>query len=225
MKAVPEAILSETYLFGYANQCGTCFRMHLKGEHYLITAKHNAPNIQSGDNITIFRDNAWQLFKVDVIECQNKSADIIAFRTHSPLKTKISSLLPASKMDFYLGQDVFLVGFPARYLELGLSSFDKVNEGYPMPFAKKCIISSFGSKDGIQVICLDTVANKGLSGGAVYYTANGNAYVSAVISHHLLDSKPILDQAGREQHHNVSMYADISYAHNIESIIDTINGQ
>jgi hypothetical protein len=221
MTGVPQNVLSETYLIKYGNNCGTCFRICIDSKHYLITAKHNAQGIQNGDRVAIFYNNDWRFFNVTPIMCENESVDIIALETEESLKSQQSTLVPCEK-DFYLGQDVFLVGFPERYLGLNLSNYCQVNNGYPIPFAKKCIISSFGDKNGIQFLCLDTVANKGFSGGPVFRLVNDTCYVYGVITKHLFDLEPVLDSEEKTQDYNARIYSGISYAHNIGPIIKAI---
>ncbi len=84
------------------------------------------------------------------------------------------------------GQDVFFLGFP--YWFLGRIIFG--DDGYPLPFVKKALVSSLDK----SVFLLDGHNNPGFSGGPVVFTSPGTSQCkfAAVISGFQAVEEPIL---------------------------------
>ena len=188
---------------------------------YLITAKHCVPGIHDGDNIRIYYQNDWLSVQIEkVFECSNlPELDIVALLPKSFPRQGHHPLKSGTRGCFVLGQDVFLLGFPGKFLEDRMSMLQTMpNEGFPVPIVRKCAISYFGDSNQVQHIYLDTTANKGFSGGPVYIRHGDESKVIGVISSHLYDHMPLLRADDRELEEKAKIYSHFSCAHNLEPI-------
>ncbi|MDD3923286.1 MAG: hypothetical protein PHY39_07160 [Endomicrobiaceae bacterium] len=157
-------IIQRVLFVKYGSSIASSFTIEIDDRQYLISAKHVFPKIKSEDIIQIFKDGAWKNLKVEPIFCEDKEIDIVAFNLPN---NKI--ITPKHKIDNGIGgvkyaQDAFFLGYP-----YGLhSDSGEINNNYPFPFIKKCIISAIEKK----IIYLDGHNNRGFSGGPVVILKN-----------------------------------------------------
>lgn len=99
---------------------------------------------------------------------------------------------------------------------------------HPIPFIKSCIMSKRSSVNDINIFYVDSVINKGFSGGPLLFkhSETGNIQIAAVCVAHKNDRQHILlkDEKGNrtplpeESQH----YSDMSVAHPVDYIKDII---
>jgi len=169
---------------------GTAFTMDVDGRQYLITAKHMLSSPKQTDSIDIYRDNQWVQTQVKVVRCEDPID--IAVLIPLTLLTQTLPLEPVAEKHFFLGQDVYFVGFP-----FGLDMEGNAQSGYyPFAVVKKAIYSAARNENGGVVLLLDGYNNKGFSGGPIVchdlYKANSPLYFAGVISGFLPEISPVM---------------------------------
>jgi hypothetical protein len=204
---VSNEILQSTFLIKHGDSTGTCFLISVKGSDFLITARHlfsktTLPNAPV--NIEILRNDGWIKFNPVLLIHDNPKIDIAVLDLKS--NSQKDNLFDIRSLEYYLSQDCYFIGFP-----FGLKMDDKegsINNGFPIPFVKKGIISSFISdSDKMTQIFLDGHNNPGFSGGPVVVTKLGakndhRMKVIGVVSAYLNEDKvfktPIGDFSSQE---------------------------
>ncbi len=91
---------------------------------------------------------------------------------------------------FFLSQQIFFLGFPyGLHMEAA-----QANNGYPIPFVKTGIISSFSPvSDGSQIIYCDGYNNPGFSGGPIVTIGqNHEVGIIGVVSAYRHNEDPVL---------------------------------
>lgn len=157
-------IIQRVLFVKYGKSTASSFTIEVDDKQYLISAKHVFSEIKNKDTIQIFKDGDWKNLKVEPIFCENDEIDIVAFNLPN---NKI--ITPNHKIDSGIkgvkyAQDAFFLGYP-----YGLhSDSGEINNNYPFPFIKKCIISAIEKK----IIYLDGHNNRGFSGGPVVVFKN-----------------------------------------------------
>ncbi|CAN5301982.1 hypothetical protein BH20ACI1_BH20ACI1_08680 [soil metagenome] len=221
---VPNEILQRVFLIKYGSNTGTCFLVSIDSNDYLITAKHLFPNTLSNKNdveIEIFRKDGWLKLQSNYLTHFNPNIDVAVLDLKS--NDQKENLFDVGSKSYYLSQESFFLGFP-----FGLKMDDtdgKLNNGFPIPFVKKAIISSFISDtSGMTQIFLDGHNNPGFSGGPVViynYEAGGNhkmriiGVVSAYLNEEKIIKTPLGDLKNSENSGIVLSYA---FDHVIEII-------
>jgi hypothetical protein len=160
---------------------GSAFTMDVDGRQYILTAKHLVASLKDNDSVNVFKGDQWLSIPVKVLKCDDP-IDIAVLVPDKPLTLNFElSASPADHQVTY-GQEVYFVGFP---FGLHMDSAD-LNQGYPLAFVKKGVLSAIAKENGALVILLDGFNNHGFSGGPMVYrdvkNPNGNFYVLGVIS-------------------------------------------
>lgn len=164
---VTNEILQKVFLIKYGNSTGTTFLVSINNNDYLITAKHIFPDslkFKTPVEIEIFKNDGWIKFTPTLLFHSNPNVDVAVLDLKS--NDQKMNLFDLGGKNYYLSQDCYFLGFP-----FGLKMDDKggnFNKGFPVPFVKKAIISSFVT-DTTQLaqIFLDGHNNPGFSGGPV----------------------------------------------------------
>lgn len=198
---VPNEVLQRVFLIKHGGSTGTCFLVSIENNDYLITARHLFSSTllhKSAVDIEIFRNNGWIKLKPDYLVHSNANIDIAVLDLKSDIYKE--NLFDMGSKNYYLSQECFFLGFP-----FGLKMDDeggKMNNGFPLPFVKKAIISSFISgADNMTQIFLDGHNNPGFSGGPVVITNYGTdnkhrMRIVGVISAYLNEEKIIKTPLG-----------------------------
>lgn len=213
---VTNEILQRIFLIKHGDSTGTCFLASVKGSDYLITAKHLFPKTDMPNtpiDIEIHRSDGWLKFNPVLLIHDNPNIDIAVLDLKS--NDQKDNLFDIESKDFYLSQDCYFIGFP-----FGLKMDDKegnMNNGYPLPFVKKGVISSvISDSTHMTQIFLDGHNNPGFSGGPVVVTNHGvgNKHkmkiigvVSAYLNEHKIVKTPIGDFSNNENSGIVLSYA------------------
>lgn len=220
---IPQNILQKVFLIKFENKTGTSFLVSIEKKDYLVTAKHlfqdslksNSPVV-----VEIFQNDKWIKIKSNLLLHENKSIDIAVLDIHSSDIKELSFDLGGK--NYYLSQDCFFLGFP-----FGLKMKDDLgnNRGFPIPFVKKGIISSFISDtSGVTQIFLDGHNNPGFSGGPVVVNNLDNdtkhkMRIIGVVSAYLVDKKTIKTPIGNfENNENSGIVLTYSFDHVFEIV-------
>ena len=186
-------VLQLTFMVKYGDGVGACFTMDIEERQYLVTAKHVVKGISDSDTVEVFHDNDWRTLPVTVVGNALGEADITVLAPSVQL-SPTHPLPPASEKDYFLGQDVYFVGFPYA---LFTADVGEVNRNFPIPFLKKAIISSWSTNtDGAKQFFLDGHNNPGFSGGPVVVSRFGtyeDYKVVAVVSAYRFEKLPVYE--------------------------------
>lgn len=201
---VPSEILTSVFFIRRGEVTGTCFLVSVDNNDYLVTAKHLFPKVlpdRATVDIEILKGNDWIKLKPIYLIHSNLDIDVAVLDLKSnDIKENHFDLGGNNK--YYLSQECFFLGFP-----FGLKMDDndgKLHSGFPIPFVKKALISSFTIKSdpkGIIQIFLDGHNNPGFSGGPVVVMNYGNESknkmtIIGVISAYLDEKKIIKTPLG-----------------------------
>jgi len=163
---------------------GTGFTIDVDGRHYLVTARHVLGNLLQEGTLDVFGNGQWMPLGVNVVGHAPNTIDVSVL---APQRQLSPPGLPvkASSEGLAYGQDVYFLGFPYHFL--GNVIFTE--EGFPLPFVKRAIMSCFGG----DVYLLDGHNNPGFSGGPVVFGEPGAppTKVAAVISGYKSIPEPI----------------------------------
>ncbi|MGI8670052.1 MAG: S1 family peptidase [Aridibacter sp.] len=221
---VPSEILQRVFFIKYRGNTGTCFLVSIESKDFLITSKHLFPTTISNETeveIEIYRTDGWIKFQPDYLIHPNLDIDIAVLCLKS--NDQKDNLFDIGSQSYFLSQECFFLGFP-----FGLKMDDneaKMNNGFPIPFVKKAIISSFiTDADNMTQIFLDGHNNPGFSGGPVVianYEA-GSKYkmrIVGVVSAYLTDEKIIKTPLGDfKNSENSGIVLSYAFDHVIEIV-------
>lgn len=221
---VPNTILQKVFYLKYGNETGTSFLVSIENKDFLITARHLFPDSLENNiplEIEILKSNNWIKLNCHLLLHENKSIDIAVLDIH---KTDIKNLnFDIGSKSYYLSQDCFFLGFPFG-LKMDDDSGD-INQGYPIPFVKKGVISAFITDNlGVTQIFLDGHNNPGFSGGPVVITDFANVTsqkmrIIAVVSAYLSEEKIIKTPIGNfENKENTGIVLAYAFDHVFEII-------
>ncbi len=197
---VNKSVLGQTFLCAIGDEAGTCFLIIHKGQQYWITAKHlfKAENFPNQTIVRILNNEKLQDYNANIYYHENKDIDIAVMRFDKEYVGTVYDLGLSNLGELLLSQEMYFLGFPYC---LRIKNV-KENNGYPVPFVKKCILSGFGN-DETNTLYLDGVNNKGFSGGPVVYKMNGKFQIAGVISGYRYNECNIVDGSANE----VDLYA------------------
>jgi hypothetical protein len=142
---------------------------------YLVTAKHVIETLVGDAQIEVYANGGWTALPVKLVGHAPAEIDVSAMATNRRMTPGPLPLEPSPDGIFY-GQDVYFLGFPYNIL----SPYLLGTGGFPLPFAKKAILSCFDR----DLVLLDGHNNPGFSGGPVVFaeTNHRDFKVAAVIS-------------------------------------------
>ena len=221
---VPTEILQRVFFIKQGANTGTCFLVSIDSNDYLITAKHLFPNTllnKSIVEIEILKNDGWIKIKPTYLIHSNPNIDVAVLDLKS--NDQKNNLFDIGSKNYYLSQECFFLGFP-----FGLRMDDKegkMNNGFPIPFVKKAIVSSFVSDTtGMTQIFLDGHNNPGFSGGPVVIKnyEDGSKHkmrIIGIVSAYLNEEKVIKTPLGDfKNNENSGIVLSYSFDHVIEII-------
>jgi hypothetical protein len=199
---VTSEVIQKVFCIKYGDATASCFLVSINKHDYLITAKHLFPNVVSKTNLDVelLNNKGWNKINCKLLTHSNTGIDIAVLDL-------MTSAQPDNEFDlnevgYSISQECFFLGYP-----FGLRMDDKagnMNSGFPLPFVKKAIISSwvYNAATGTQIF-LDGHNNPGFSGGPVAIINNksdsGSSHrmkIIGVISGYLPDNKIIKTALG-----------------------------
>ena len=160
---------------------------------YFITAKHlfsDTLTFNSEVEVEIWQNKVWSKVKGKLLFHENKKVDIAVIdidrtnlnNNHFDLGTK----------GMYLSQECFFLGFPFGYK---MDKQSDLNNGFPLPFIKKGIISAWITDiSNVFRIYLDGHNNPGFSGGPVVLinqelNSKNKMTIIGIVSAYVIDDK------------------------------------
>ena len=224
---VPSEILQRVFYIKKGTVTGTCFLVSIDSNDYLITAKHLFPSTlenKSMVDIEILRNTGWVKLKPTYLIHSNPYIDVAVLDLKS--NNLKNNFFDIGSKNYYLSQECFFLGFP-----FGLRIDDKegkINNGYPLPFVKKAIVSSFISDStGMTQFFLDGHNNIGFSGGPVVITnietgSKNKMRIIGIVSAYLNENKIISTPFGDFKNSENSGIV-LSYA--FDHVIEIINSK
>ncbi len=149
---------------------------------YLVTAAHAVASVSDGDRILFRMDEGW--VHLDVWKIRRSVKDDIAI---IPVDAPADAGVPEDQVGcrMIMGQNTTYLGFPLSHEQVGPEG-----HRWPIALAKAGIFSgAVQSSTGAQIYLIDTVNNKGFSGGPILAQENGVGPVklAAIVSGYLYD--------------------------------------
>lgn len=187
---VPSNILQRTFHIAHNGSVGTGFTIDVDGRQYLATAKHVVAGLTPNSSIGLLRNGAWQAIDVVDVWHSPTGADLSLLSLKAQLSPAHQIALLGDSASYFLSQQIYFLGFPyGMHMEASL-----INDGYPVPFVKTGIVSSFSSvSGGSQLIYCDGHNNPGFSGGPIVTVSPTNQVtVIAVVSAYRYNEDPVL---------------------------------
>jgi S1-C subfamily serine protease len=187
---VPSNILQRTFHISHNGATGTGFTIDVEGRQYLVTAKHVVDGLTSESSIGVMRNGTWQDVGFSDIWHSPTGADIALLSLNNQLSPSHQIIVIGDSASYFLSQQIFFLGFPyGLHMEAGI-----INNGYPVPFVKTGIVSSFSSvSGGSQLIYCDGHNNPGFSGGPIVtVSAQQQVTVIGVVSAYRYNEDPVL---------------------------------
>ncbi len=222
---IPNNVIQRVFFVSYGSVNGTCFTVDVDGKQYIVSAKHIFSSVESRATVKIYHERQWKNIDANLVGHCRDDIDITILA--ADIQISPTHLLEATSAEMYYGQDVYFLGFPyGMYSDLG-----EINNDFPLPFAKKAIVSNMTFQDNmLRIIYLDGHNNPGFSGGPVVFQFPPNSQnyrVAGVISGYRYTDEPIFD--GNEPlplayKYNTGIIISYSINHAIKVIKDNPKG-
>lgn len=161
---VPSNILQRTFQLLHNGAAGTGFTFDVDGRQYLATARHVVEGLEVGSDVEVFGNSAWQHVAIGSVWFSPTGADVALLSLKQQLSPTHAVAMVGDGAPFSLSQQAYFLGFPyGLQTEVG-----QLNNGYPIPFVKSGVVSSFSMQSGgSQVVFVDGINNPGFSGGPI----------------------------------------------------------
>lgn len=205
---VTNHILQRVFNIFYGGRSGTCFTIDVDGRQYIVTACHlvrDIPGNGSVHAVQIAANNTCKEVHVKAVgHLITQDISVLAAQNwHSPTHP-----LSVTMDGVRLSEEVFFLGYP-----YGISSGgEHLNNGFPMPFVKKAILSSPANNQGL--FCLDGHNNIGFSGGPVVRMEGGtNTFVIGVVSGYRYEEKKVYGADSKTTDNKIKENTGIVYAY------------
>lgn len=175
---IPVEVIFRVFHIGTPKGTGSSVAVDIDGRQYLVTARHVVEHIVSGGTVQMMRHNTWSAVRVVELTNSEGMVDISLLALETVVVSQPQLTLPIGSDGISLGQDVFFLGFPhGRYGNIGMM------QGWPLPFAKKAIVSNVTEPN--EIIYLDGINNPGFSGGPVVFRKDDKYRLASIISGYL----------------------------------------
>ncbi|WP_082547577.1 serine protease [Rhodanobacter sp. Soil772] len=187
---VPSNILQRTFRLLHRDATGTGFTFEVNRRQYLATARHVVEGLQTDSSIGVSCNGTWQQVVIGSVWLSPTGADVALLSLRQQLSPIHGVAMLGDGATFSLSQQAYFLGFPyGLQTEVG-----QLNNGYPIPFVKSGIVSSFSlPSGGSQVVYLDAINNPGFSGGPIVtISPNGEVVIVAVVSAYRYNEDKIL---------------------------------
>lgn len=184
----------------YNGKYASSFILQLNNTDHIITAKHLFPKTLKSNSvieIETLSDTGWVKFDAIILFHENPNIDIAVLNltTH-----RFHNDLLRMDPSFAISQECYFLGYPFGMISEAPSK--AFNDGFPIPFVKKAIISA--AKDSFlgNVLYLDGHNNPGFSGGPVVIIdldsdLNSHYKVIGVVSGYVNDDKDFQTPFGK----------------------------
>ncbi len=142
---------------------GSCSIIYYDSTNYLISAKHVVPNnlvFKDSIGIELFQSDQWEHITLQPHYHLNENVDIVVFKL--PWEEQVSNLYLHEDI-IRISSDAYILGFP-NHMKTAPKN-QEFNNGLPLPFAKKGVVSGIITENNISYFILDIIGNKVYSGG------------------------------------------------------------
>ena len=160
-------VIQRTFHITSEQQSGTAFTIDQNGRQYLVTAYHVVGEIDKSRCIDIFHEGQWKRVPVGIVGI-DEELDVAVLACNLQLSPEHS--LEPTIANLIYGQQLYYLGFPFGWN----SGNSQMNRGFPIPFVKSAILSAMPEGGG-KTLFLDTILNKGFSGGPVVFKPHGQS--------------------------------------------------
>ena len=148
---------------------GACIIVSVDSVNYIITARHLLNSILDQKDISFYinRKAKWELLKGKLLLHENSKIDIAVIQLEQKGVVFHVSNFDIGSKNYFASQECFFLGYPyGKKVEDVSNSF---NDGFPVPFIKKGIVSAFTFEENgaVAEIFVDATNNSGFSGGPV----------------------------------------------------------
>ena len=210
---ITSEILQRVLYVKNGTSTGTAFFVTINKKVYIITAKHlfsDSISYNSEIEIEGWQNKSWLKIKGKLLYHENKNIDIAVIDINQEnLKEPTYDL---STKGMYVSQECFFLGFPFGFK---MDEQIELNNGMPLPFVKKGIISAWvDDTANVFRIFLDGHNNPGFSGGPVVITntnSKNTKSIVGIVSGYVTDNKVLSSPSGniinRENSGIVIVYA------------------
>ena len=214
--SVTTNILKRAFLIRYEGNTGTCFTIDVQGRRYLITAKHVVESIRDEAVVELHHNRGWLPSRVRLVGHGAGDIDVTILAPQKLFGASHPLVLTTARLT--LAEDIYFLGFPYG---LGMEVETNLNDGFPLPFVKKAVVSAFGLKDG--QLFLDGHNNPGFSGGPVARRGSREKQtVVGVVSGYRYDRHKVRDMNGNETSHTYDANTGIIIAYDIRHALEII---
>ena len=161
-------VIRRTFHINSEKQAGTAFTIDQNGRQYLVTAYHVVDEIDKVRCIDISHEGRWKRVPVSIIGI-DEELDVAVLACNLQLSPEYS--LEPTIANLTYGQQLYYLGFPFGWD----SGNSQMNRGFPIPFVKSAILSAMPEGGG-KTLFIDTILNKGFSGGPVVFKPQGQSH-------------------------------------------------
>jgi hypothetical protein len=164
-------ILQRTFYIRNQQYLGAGFTFEKNDSQYLASVSHTFPFTEHGQQIefSIMRGADWVTMSGNILKHPNPDVDIVIIALTSDISPRLPITL--AMQELILGREAFFLGFPlGNFME----DTQYLNDGYPIPFVKKGIVSTMPiKKNDLLLFYLDGINNPGFSGGPCVFPRVG----------------------------------------------------
>lgn len=217
METITSNVINRVFLIKYQESLGTCFALDIDNKQYIITAKHVVAGLTESETIYFAKNGGWYTSQIHLIG-HHKYSDVSVFSLNFKIASEKQTIYASDS--FIYGQEIRFLGYPYGIYDYknGLM----VRGGFPIPFIKAGIVSSFDSNN--QNLYIDGINNPGFSGGPVIFEdfQTHDFYVGGVISAYRCQEDHVIF-GGNKTNLSVMSNSGIIIAISIKDALNVIN--
>lgn len=212
---LPMEVADRTLHMSFGDSTATGFVFDHLGKQYIITARHVVEDIKDSDIVQISANDKWRSVNVKLVGHSDVDVSVLAA---SEKLAHPEMILEPAVGGFYIGQEVFFVGFP-----LGMQG-SRLDSPFPAPLLKRAIISGGKAVSAREPFYLDGHNNPGFSGAPVYLKIPGEERfkVSMIVASYTSTKDPVYDYNDQPTDMTVWSNSGIMAAYSIKEAIDLI---
>ena len=214
---LPMEVADRTFHIAYGDGEGTAFALDVRGQQYLVTARHVVKGLVGSDELEIWSDGAWKALPVQLTG--HSDVDISVLSPLQQLAYPEMILDCLGPETFFVGQDMLFAGFPLGLQGVGYDS------PFPTPLLKKAMVSALSGAGVKKPLFLDGHNNQGFSGAPVYYLEpkTGRPIVVMVVASYTGEVTEALDAQERPTGHTIVQNSGIMAAFLIQNALELID--
>ena len=169
-------VLQRCFLVRCGDMTGTCFTIDVDNRQYIVTAYHVTRYFEDQNRtLKIYNEEhfgGWGGLPFELVghytdpNKDEENTDGISVFAYQKQRFSWTSPLQPTTNGITLYDDAYILGFPyGAKGGIGSEELSGLNRGFPLPIAKKGILSALYSEEGVML--LDAYNMNGFSGGPV----------------------------------------------------------